>query len=72
MQLLKKIGITATTLTKYYEQTGSIYEAEKICRKILEEKEASLVEYDGEKLAIQTIAKRVGIKNSKTFVKYYE
>lgn len=51
--IAKKIGTTATTLTKYYEQTGSIYEAEKICRKILEEKEASLVEYDGEKLAIK-------------------
>lgn len=70
--IAKKIGTTATTLTKYYEQTGSIYEAEKICRKILEEKEASLVEYDGEKLAIQTIAKRVGIRDSKTLKKYYE
>lgn len=70
--IAKKIGTTATTLTKYYEQTGSIYEAEKICRKILEEKEASLVEYDGEKLAIQTIAKRVGIKDPKTLKKYYE
>lgn len=70
--IAKKIGTTATTLTKYYEQTGSIYEAEKICKKILEEKEASLVEYDGEKLAIQTIAKRVGIKDSKTLKKYYE
>lgn len=36
--IAKKIGTTATTLTKYYEQTGSIYEAEKICKKILEEK----------------------------------
>ena len=70
--IAKKIGTTATTLTKYCEQTGSIYEAEKICRKILEEKEASLVEYDGEKLAIQTIAKRVGIKDPKTLKKYYE
>ena len=70
--IAKKIGTTTTTLTKYYEQTGSIYEAEKICRKILEEKEASLVEYDGEKLAIQTIAKRVGIKDPKTLKKYYE
>jgi len=72
LAISKKIGITRDTLNKYYEQTGNIYEAEKICRKILEEKEASLVEYEGEKLAIQTIAKRVGIKDAKTLKKYYE
>ena len=42
--IAKKIGTTTTTLTKYYEQTGSIYEAEKICRKILEEKDIKLLE----------------------------
>jgi len=72
LAISKKIGITRNTLNKYYEQTGSIYEAEKICRKLLEEKQASLVEYNGEHLAIQTIAKRVGIKDAKTLKKYYE
>lgn len=72
LAISKKIGITRDTLNKYYEQTGNIYEAEKICRTILSEKEASLVDYEGEKLAIQTIAKRVGIKDAKTLKKYYE
>ena len=52
--------------------TGSIYEAEKICKKIIENKQASLIDYNGEKLAIQTIAKKVGIKDAKTLKKYYE
>lgn len=52
--------------------TGSIYEAEKICKKIIEDKQASLINYNGEKLAIQTIAKKVGIKDAKTLGKYYE
>lgn len=72
LAISKKIGITRDTLNKYYEQTGNIYEAEKICRKILEEKQASLMEYEGERLAIQTIAKRAGIKDAKTLKKYYE
>ena len=72
LAISKKIGITRNTLNKYYEQTGNIYEAEKICRKILEDKQASLVDYNGERLAIQTIAKRVGIKDAKTLKKYYE
>ena len=72
LAISKKIGITRDTLNKYYEQTGNIYEAEKICRKILEKKQDALVDYNGEKLAIQTIAKRVGIKDAKTLKKYYE
>lgn len=70
--IAKIIGISRDTLNKYYISTGNIYEAEKICKKILEEKRASLVEYNGEKLAIQTIAKKVGIKDAKTLKKYYE
>ena len=46
--------------------------AEKICRDILEQKKGSLVEYNGEMLAIQTIAKREGLKDAKTLKKYYE
>ena len=57
---------------KKIEKTGNIYEAEKICRDILEQKKGSLVEYNGEMLAIQTIAKREGLKDAKTLKKYYE
>lgn len=72
LAISKKIGISRDTLNKHYTQTGDIYEAEKICRKILEEKQASLVEYNGERLTIQTIAKKVGIKDAKTLKKYYK
>ena len=67
-----EIGISRETLQKYYDKTGDIYETEKICRDILEQKRGSLVEYNGEMLAIQTIAKREGLKDSKTLKKYYE
>ena len=67
-----KIGIARETLLKYYEETGNIYEAERICKEILAQKNEMLVEYEGEKLAIQTIAKKVGIKDAKTLKKYYE
>ena len=67
-----EIGISRDTLQKHYDKTGNIYEAEKICRDILEQKRGSLVEYYGEMLAIQTIAKREGLKDAKTLKKYYE
>ncbi len=67
-----EIGISRETLVKYYNETNNIYEAEKICRKIVEENNNSLVEYNGEMLAIQTIAKKEGIKDAKTLKKYYE
>ncbi len=67
-----EIGISRDTLQKHYDKTGDIYEAEKICRDILEQKRGSLVEYNGEMLAIQTIAKREGLKDAKTLKKYYE
>ena len=72
LAISKRIGISRETLNKYYKSTGSIYEAEKICKKIIEDKQASLIEYNGEKLAIQTIAKKEGIKDAKTLKKYYE
>lgn len=72
LAIAKKIGISRDTLNKHYKNTDSIYEAEKICKKILEDKEASLIDYNGEKLAMQTIAKKVGIKDAKTLKKYYE
>ena len=67
-----EIGISRDTLLKHYEATGDIYEAEKICRGILEQKNGTLIDYNGEMLAIQTIAKKEGIKDAKTLKKYYE
>ena len=72
LAIAKKIGISRETLNKHYMSTGNIYEAEKICKKIIEDKQASLIDYNGEKLAIQTIAKKVGIKDAKTLKKYYK
>jgi len=71
LAISRKIGISRETLNKYYKQTGNIYQAEAICRRILAEKEASLVEYNGERLAIETIAKREEV-DPKTLKKYYE
>lgn len=67
-----KIGVSRDTLQKHYDKLNDIYEAEKICRKIVEDKSESLIEYNGELLAIQTIAKKEGIKDAKTLKKYYE
>ncbi len=72
LAIAKRIGISRETLNKHYMSTGNIYEAEKICKKIIEDKQASLIDYNGEKLAIQTIAKKVGIKDAKTLKKYYK
>lgn len=72
LAIAKRIGISRDTLNKHYVSTGNIYEAEKICKKIVEDKQASLIDYNGEKLAMQTIAKKVGIKDAKTLKKYYE
>ncbi len=72
LAIAKRIGISRDTLNRHYMSTGSIYEAEKICKEIIEDKQASLIDYNGEKLAIQTIAKKVGIKDAKTLKKYYE
>lgn len=72
LAIAKKIGVSRETLNKHYMSTGNIYEAEKICKKIIEDKKSSLIDYNGEKLAIQTIAKKVGIKDAKTLKKYYE
>ena len=67
-----EIGISRETLQKYYEETHNIYEAEKICRDIIMQKSESLVNYNGEMLTIQTIAKKEGLKDAKTLKKYYE
>lgn len=72
LAIAKRIGISRETLNKHYMSTGNIYEAEKICKKIIKDKQATLIDYNGEKLAIQTIAKKVGIKDAKTLKKYYE
>ena len=67
-----KIGVSRDTLQKRFDKFQDIYEAEKICRKIIEKKNESLIEYNGESLSIQTIEKKEGIKDAKTLKKYYE
>lgn len=67
-----KIGVSRDTLQKHFDKFQDIYEAEKICKKIIEEKNESLIEYNGESLAIQTIAKKERIKDAKTLKKYYD
>ncbi len=67
-----RIGVSRDTLQKHFDRLNDIYEAEKICRKIIEDKGESLVKYNGESLAIQTIAKKEGIKDAKTLKKNYE
>lgn len=67
-----RIGVSRETLLKYFDKFKDIYEAEKVCRKIMEEKNESLIEYNGESLAIQTIAEKERIKDAKTLKKYYE
>ncbi len=67
-----EIGISRETLQKYYNETNDIYEAERICRAIIMRKGEALVDYNGEMLTIQTIAKKEGLKDPKTLKKYYE
>ena len=43
-----RIGVSRETLLKYFDKFKDIYEAEKVCRKIMEEKNESLIEYKGE------------------------
>jgi len=71
LAISKKIGVSRDTLNKYYIATGNIYEAEKICKQIAVDKQETLIDYNDEKLPIQTIAKKVGIKDAKTLKKYY-
>ena len=35
LAIAKRIGISRETLNKHYMSTGNIYEAEKICKKII-------------------------------------
>lgn len=69
--IAKKIGTNRETLNKYYQQTGDIYKAEEICRKILADKEASLVAYNDERLTIQAIARKEEV-DAKTLKKHYD
>ena len=67
-----RIGISRDTLLKHYEETGDIYEAEKICSDIVAKNDDKLIAYNGKMLAMQTIAKEEGIKDAKTLKKYYD
>ena len=66
-----KLGVSRDTLQKHFDKFQDIYEAEKICKKIIEEKNESLIEYNGEMLTINAIAQREGIKGD-TLKKYYD
>ena len=57
-----KIGVSRDTLQKHFDKFQDIYEAEKICRKIIEEKNESLIEYNGERLTITEISRKARSK----------
>ena len=51
LAISKKIGISRDTLNKHYEQTGDIYEA-------IRKYDESKIEYNGEKMTLDAIAKK--------------
>ena len=55
-----EIGISRDTLQKYYDETNDIYEAERICREILTQKNETLIDYNGEMMAIHKACKKLG------------
>ena len=64
-------GIERVTLRKYYDMYGDIYLAVNRCKEIREKLEATKIEYNGEMLAMRTIAQRVGTTGD-TLKRYYE
>lgn len=65
-----KIGTSIATLQKHYEETGNIYEAERICKDIIKQREKSLIDYNGEKLTIHGIAKKIGLKHDRLKIRF--
>ena len=70
--IAKKLEVSKNTVKRYYESTNDIYETEKICKKIVEKKKKSLIEYNGEYLTLNAIAKKEKCKDTKTLKRYYE
>ena len=69
--IAKKQGITPSTLKKYYDQTGDIDTAIAEFRKSKKQRQESLIEYKGERLALYVIAEREGMSDT-TLKKYYD
>lgn len=67
----EKLGLSKTSLRKYYEQTGDIYEAIELYNKKQKEYEDSKIEYKGERKFLRTIAKDEGVAET-TLDRYYK
>ena len=61
--IAKRVGINRDTLQKYYDQEKDIYKAIEQARKSIEDRKqrVTYIEFNGETLPIETIAKRTGI-----------
>lgn len=64
-------GIERVTLRKYYDKYKDIYLAVNKCKEIRRKLEETKIEYNGEMLAMRTIAQRVGTTGD-TLKRYYE
>lgn len=69
--IAKKEGLKRDTLERYYNNTGNIYEAVKVCLENKKNAEDAKVIYKGEKRTITAIARELGI-SKETLKKYYE
>lgn len=67
----EKHGLSKTSLRKYYEQTGDIYEAIELYNQKQKEYEDSKIEYKGERKFLRTIAKDEGVAET-TLGRYYK
>ena len=63
--------IERVTLRKYYDKYKDIYLAVNKCKEIRRKLEETKIEYNGEMLAMRTIAQRVGTTGD-TLKRYYE
>ena len=69
--IAQREGIGASSLRKYYDKYKDIYLAVNKCKEIRRKLEETKIEYNGEMLAMRTIAQRVGTTGD-TLKRYYE
>lgn len=69
--IAQREGIGASSLRKYYDEYKDIYLAVNKCKEIRRKLEETKIEYNGEMLAMRTIAQRVGTTGD-TLKRYYE
>lgn len=69
--IAQREGIGASSLRKYYDEYKDIYLAVNECKEIRRKLEETKIEYNGEMLAMRTIAQRVGTTGD-TLKRYYE